>query len=341
VSRPGERDAGRGIPVEIGSIDRELARLWEEAGDSKTRASLLNLVLYSEEDDDDSSKLVADIAAEHACRAIVILARPPAPGNRARAWINAHCHKAGSRQICSEQITFELEGASANALPGIVFPHLDSDLPLCLWWRAPLRETMDARLWSRVDRLVFDSAQWDNPAESFVLAEAIANAGDTILCDLNWARILGCRLAIAALFDHPKALGALPSLDLVEIHHAPGFHTAGALLLGWLASRAGWSLRPGTDTFVTRDGRAIPFRLVENDGPLLSLCAFHSGSSLFSLTRRKNDPYFLASVGAKDELPRMLPAGPESPADLLLSELARGGRHGHYRKAIATIGPLL
>jgi len=142
VSPSEELVGDRGIPVAIGSIDRELGRLWEEAGDSKTRASLINLVLYSEKDDDDSSKLVADIADEHACRAIVILARPAATETRARAWINAHCHKAGTRQICSEQITFELEGTAANALPGIVFPHLDSDLPLCLWWRAPLRETM-------------------------------------------------------------------------------------------------------------------------------------------------------------------------------------------------------
>jgi glucose-6-phosphate dehydrogenase assembly protein OpcA len=339
VSPSEELVGDRGIPVAIGSIDRELGRLWEEAGDSKTRASLINLVLYSEKDDDDSSKLVADIADEHACRAIVILARPAATETRARAWINAHCHKAGTRQICSEQITFELEGTAANALPGIVFPHLDSDLPLCLWWRAPLRETMDARLWSRVDRLVFDSAGWENPAESFVLAEAIADTSGTVLGDLNWARILGCRFAIAALFDHAAALEALPAIDHVTIAHGPGFRTAGILLLGWLAARAGWTLRTGTGSLVSRDGRTIAFRLEAADGPPISRCAFRRGEATFELTRRNADPYY--SVGGTGELPRILPAGPESLPDLLLSELARGGRHGHYRQAIAAIRPLL
>ncbi len=32
-----------GLPVEIGRIDQELGKLWEESGDTKTRASLINL----------------------------------------------------------------------------------------------------------------------------------------------------------------------------------------------------------------------------------------------------------------------------------------------------------
>ena len=37
-----------GLPVEIGRIDKELGKLWEETGDTKTRASLINLAIYTE-----------------------------------------------------------------------------------------------------------------------------------------------------------------------------------------------------------------------------------------------------------------------------------------------------
>ena len=37
-----------GFPVEIGRIDKELGKLWEEVGDTKTRASLVNLAIFTE-----------------------------------------------------------------------------------------------------------------------------------------------------------------------------------------------------------------------------------------------------------------------------------------------------
>ena len=37
-----------GLPVEIGKIDRELKKLWAESGSVMTRASLMNLAVYSE-----------------------------------------------------------------------------------------------------------------------------------------------------------------------------------------------------------------------------------------------------------------------------------------------------
>ena len=338
---------GPGIPVEIGRIDRELARLWEEAGESKTRASLINLVLYSEKecDIDRNTALIARIASEHACRAILISACPEARENHAQAWINAHCHLSGKRQICSEQITFRLEGDTAGALPSIVFSHLDSDLPLCLWWQAPFRTNIDPGLWAWVDRLVYDSCLWEDPAESFPIVRKIA-AGErrTILGDLAWARVLGARFAIAALFDHAMALAHIEKLDRIEIDHAPGQRTAALLLAGWFASRLGWSLKPviREPFFATPDGRLVSFALKEVEGPAVSRCLFRSGEHAFCLSRADGGPFFEISIWGPghDEHPRILGAGREDPADLLLAELARGGRHGFYRKALEAITPI-
>ncbi|MGB7839012.1 MAG: glucose-6-phosphate dehydrogenase assembly protein OpcA, partial [Terrimicrobiaceae bacterium] len=110
-----------GLPVEIGRIDKELGKLWEETGDTKTRASLINLAIYTESAESvaGNTNLISQIASQHACRALLIFANPGAPREGARAWISAHCHLAGKgeRQICSEQITFQLDGEMVAALP--------------------------------------------------------------------------------------------------------------------------------------------------------------------------------------------------------------------------------
>jgi glucose-6-phosphate dehydrogenase assembly protein OpcA len=337
------------MPVEIGRIDRELGKLWEEAGETKTRASLLNLVLYCEDASaiQDNTNLIAEIAGEHACRAILILADPHATQSRARAWINAHCHMAGKRQICSEQITFHLEGEAACALPSIVFSHLDSDLPLCFWWQAPFRRPIDEVLWSWVDRMVFDSATWPDPAPPLHIVREIGALGDgkTVLGDLNWARVLGARFAIASLFDHSRALENLPHIELVSIDHAPGCRSTAILLLGWLASRLGWKLQPmmSKPFFLAPNGTHVQFALTEKDGPSISRCSFRSGCCEFLLERCATRSFFEVTVSCPgfNEHPRIVNAGREKPSDLLLAELSRGGRHGLYREALEAILPII
>src|SRR6266581_598292 len=91
-----------GLPVEIGTIEKELKKLWEQ-NQGATRASLVNLALYSEAPDSlpANTKLISELTEDLACRAIVIGADPAAQENRAEAWISAHCHvnRAGSKQI--------------------------------------------------------------------------------------------------------------------------------------------------------------------------------------------------------------------------------------------------
>src|SRR6266487_6488616 len=104
-----------GAPVEIGKIEQELKKLWREGEGAMTRASLMNLAVYSEEPGSltRNTRLLARITENHACRAIVIGADPRAKNDRMEAWISAHCHlsRAGTKRVCSEQISFLLEGA--------------------------------------------------------------------------------------------------------------------------------------------------------------------------------------------------------------------------------------
>ena len=63
--------SGLGIPVEIGKIDKELGKLWESSDDTKTRASLINFVIHTEDLASlaKDTAIISTIAAKHACRA--------------------------------------------------------------------------------------------------------------------------------------------------------------------------------------------------------------------------------------------------------------------------------
>src|SRR5256886_6260918 len=110
-----------GQSVEIGKIDKELKKLWQEGENAMTRASLINLAVYSEKPGSlkKNTQLIARITENHACRALVIGANRNSKEDRVEAWINAHCHatRAGSKQICSEQLSFSLEGPCVKLLP--------------------------------------------------------------------------------------------------------------------------------------------------------------------------------------------------------------------------------
>ena len=59
-----------GLPVALGDIDRQLGLLWEHSDTGKVRASLVNLVIYSESPDAiaENTPLLSEIAAGHAFR---------------------------------------------------------------------------------------------------------------------------------------------------------------------------------------------------------------------------------------------------------------------------------
>ena len=90
-----------GLPVEVSKIDQELKKLWQEGEGAMTRASLVNLAVYSEEAGslNKNTQLMANITENHACRAIVIEADCKAKESSVDAWISAHCHVSGATKI--------------------------------------------------------------------------------------------------------------------------------------------------------------------------------------------------------------------------------------------------
>lgn len=339
-----------GIPVPIGSIEKSLALLWEQSGESKTRASLINLAIYSEEEGslEKNNAVIHGIAGEHAMRAILIQATPGAQGSNAEAWISMNCYLRGAKggEVCSEQISFLLSGEAARSLQSVVFSHLDSDLPLILWWQADFHPPIDGKLWRWVDRLLFDSQLWNQPQEQFLLISKIASITETrtILCDLNWTRTFPLRQAVAGMFDSSCTLPELQSLRSLHITHAPGYRTTALLLVGWLADRLGWQLSVigENPSFQDSHGLTISVILQEAPGVSVSRIVLESPSSIFQASRVPDSNLYqtTAEMGGSTKVSRTIRAPREEIRELLLLELSRSSQHFLYSRAVKAVQPL-
>ncbi len=342
-----------GMPVEIGSVERELKKLWDQGGEVMTRASLINLAVYSEAPDSLSrnTQLISQITEDHACRAIVIAANPHASEDQVEAWISAHCHvsRAGKKQICSEQLSFSLQGSFAKLLPSIVFSHLDSDLPFYLWWQGELQDPMDPQLWSWVDRLVYDSRDWiDCDAQMRLVETAQKEANQrVVLCDLNWTRLVQLRLAIAQFFDPPPMHQCIAEIARIEIDFAPGFRSTAVLLAAWFAAQLRWKVvDPTSDThlrFTKRSGEVVEVKLSEREGEVISRCVVDCGRHELRVIHAPEADLLDVSAhsAGKQRMHQLLPAGSNEPVRLMSEELMRGGPHRVYLRAVNLVRKLV
>jgi len=342
-----------GLQVGIDKIDSELKKLWAQSEGAMTRASLVNLAVYSEVPGslEKNTQLIAKITENHACRAIVIGADCKSKENRVDAWISAHCHisRAGSKQICSEQISFRLEGPCTSLLPSIVFSHLDSDLPFYLWWQSEFREPMDPQLWAWVDRVIYDSQTWKDFRAQMRLVESAQKEAKQriVLCDLNWTRLDRIRFALAQFFDHPASHHRFAKIKKGRIDFAPGFRSTAVLFAGWLAAQLNWRIENrkggGLLQFTNLSGYKIDIELRERAGEPIGEIVLNSREVEFVVSRAKCGDLLEVSRGKRGEkrMPQLMPAGSNDPVSLMSEELMRGGPHHVYLHAVNCVRDLL
>lgn len=330
---PPESDLDRlGLETPIARIERALKEFWTE-DEAKTRASLINLAIYTE----DSSGLGAandileQVAARHACRAMLILALPDVEPPRARAWIQALCRPYQGKQIvCSEQISFVLEGGDAAQVQNVVFAQLDSDLPLVVWWKADLTKNFEERFYSRIDTLIIDSACWSDPSRQFdaLLAAQETGGGDFDVRDLAWTRSHFMRTALATCFQDAAALQNLSSLRTIRIAHLKGQRTTALLLAMWINRRLNASLE---------------VELTENEtGPALQSLVLE-GEGVRGEVRRDCDSAFIqvCTTCGEHEHKDLLPADADSDAELVNDQLSRRGGNTLYSELLPFVRSML
>ena len=342
-----------GAPVEIGKIEQELKKLWQEGEAAMTRASLMNLAVYSEEPGslNKNTQLMAQITENHACRAIVIEADCSAADDHVSTWINAHCHvsSVGSKQVCSEQISFLLKGGCTTQLPSIVLSNLDSDLPLYLWWQKEFHEEIDPQLWTWVDRVIFDSHGWSDFRSQIRLLESMQEEANQriVPCDLNWTRLDNLRFALAQFFDHPASHHRLGKISNVRIDFAAGFRSTAILFAGWLGAQLNWRIDEVKSShelrFIGSPIQKIDVNLRERDGEPVHEVALTSEDVEFRVAYAHCGDLLEVSRTQNDEtrVPQLMPAGNNDPVGLISEELIRGGPHRVYLGALNCVRDLL
>ena len=84
--------------------------------------------------------------------------------------------------------------------------------------------------------------------------------------DLAWGRLEFWRAATAAAFEPQERRAMLPQVTQLDVHYQGDALSAGLLLAGWVAARAGW--RPGA---LVRDGGRAEAKAVRADGGAVTL----------------------------------------------------------------------
>lgn len=349
-----------GQEVAIHQIDKALRQLWA-SDESRTNACLINFAVYSEEVGSlqKNSAIVSDLMHEHACRALLIQMDRSTTDASIRAWVTAHCYlSAGRKSVCCEQIAFALTGISHGRLRNTVFAHLSSDLPLIFWWQGNLSPMFEQHLHSVVDRLIIDSAEWQNPAAGFAsITHALEHRPDTMIVqDLAWTRSYHFRFALASLFDDPLALPALAEVREVEIICHPAHRITALQTLAWLKTQSRWTMglelqlaanRNSADAecFYLHSAAGMPIqatiRFDENASPLAAL-HLRGNDIAFSVTRAPAARNLLLECRIGSRTTESLqPAACDDTTALIGEQLARGGKNSLFRKILPAFLELL
>lgn len=330
-------ESALGFPCEIDQVERQLAGIWE-SNEAATKASLVNFVIISHQPGslEENHRLVGGLTRDHACRVILVEAaeQNTAAQKEARAWITAHCHlRGGSRSVCSEQIAFRLGNATRGTMRHLLLKHLQSDLPVVVWWQGEPGPDFEPRLTNVIDRLIVDSSRWPEStlAENWqrILKAAHGGPRPITLHDLAWSRGHHWRQAVASLFDHPHAAQAIHGIHTLRIASRRSDSASARFLAAWLASAL--HLEPA-DThipptqWVTQEKRPVRFLWEEAGERCLSSLDILADEARVSLCQ-KDDHHLEGTMSdGSFSTSMVLPAESGDDAHWIAALLSRGGK---------------
>jgi glucose-6-phosphate dehydrogenase assembly protein OpcA len=335
-------------------VDKALNALFS-SDKAVTRASLMNFAIYSEQPDslDDNTDLIREVTREHACRALLIAVNPADAELGVRAWVTAHCNvgAGGGKSVCSEQISFLIEGHHEYLVANTVLARLDSDLPLIFWWQGEFSENWEPSLYSRIDRLIIDSSEWTHPLEQLNRLEQAyrESASHFNVMDLAWTRVLQMRLAVAACYDDPQALAELPRVTEVTISHHPAKGLDARMLGAWMAHQAGWQWSDAGQTnenefqLESKEGVVLKMKFRADESPFCVSSIRLSGPLVTcEVARMADSPFIHSTISSQGQTTQQLtPATINTPAELIKERLRRGCNNKLYFTLLNTVRKLL
>ena len=331
-----------GVEVPLGKIAKELKTLWAD-DTSRTNASLMNFAVFTEDVDqlEQNYHRISKLTENHSCRALSIALDRNASEESITSWVSAHCNMSnGKKTVCCEHLSFLLKGYVTGRMRNTVFSNLNSDLPLVFWWQGELTDVFEPRLYTLIDRFIFDSNEWASPKEGYAtLLNALEDSQKRLVIqDLAWTVSYNVRLAFAAMFDEAIAQSEFSNIKEASIQVGEGYLSSGLLLVAWLANQAGWKFICKVSTgyhFENAAGEPIHIALnVKGTHPISELgVASENGSFLVKQNPNEN---YLHQVTQTDcgtsELTTS--AGTFDDVSLVADQLSRGGKNALLRKTL-------
>ncbi len=254
------RESPGGGPMSVEQIERELGQLrMNEDGTLGLRASVLNLIVVTDEDSAESvTRSVSNIAGHYPSRAIVLISDPEEGETNLDFQLSAFCSVRGGGHVCAEQITIHAEGPPAEHLESLAGPLLISDLPVFLWYPGPFSPSSPefAGMAALADRIIIDSAATGDCACLREVAALLEDPEAPAIGDLQWVMLSPWRALVAELFNSPERAGELDRIRKVEVLHTPAGEGRALLFVGWLASKLGWRTE---DVTRGEEGREVRF----------------------------------------------------------------------------------
>jgi glucose-6-phosphate dehydrogenase assembly protein OpcA len=262
-----ERSRWRGEDVQLDEVVAELSRLHrahQTDGRGHAMARTLNLIVAPASSV--ASKAVDDALAglgAHSPSRTFTLCRHGSGRLDAELVVDCELPDAAGRVgVCHDRVTLTADDPRLEHAASLLAPLLLSDLPTVLWLPEPNSPIPDQRLLNRAQQILVDSSA----ANGAALRRLDALTRSARVHDLAWGRLEFWRAATAAAFEPPERRALLPRVGRLDVHYEGNALSAGLLLAGWVAARAGW--RPGT--LELDDGRGHA-KAVRPDGGQVSL----------------------------------------------------------------------
>ncbi len=221
----------------IRDIERELARLRDEATDTDRAPSLRTSVMthmawVPEPWQDAAVRTLGGLEERHPSRTILLFPKSDTGRDELDAEVDLRRFGGANSPlgVCVEVVTLELHGSLAQHPASIVTPLLITDLPAFLRWRGPLPYGAPEleQLVEVADRLIVDSGEWDDPAEGLAGLPELFDR--IVVSDIAWERTEPWRRSLADLWP------GIAELDTLAVS---GPRAEALLLAGWLSGRLG------------------------------------------------------------------------------------------------------
>jgi glucose-6-phosphate dehydrogenase assembly protein OpcA len=222
-------------------------------------ARVLNMIVFV---DDEYSGEIANrlrgVGRYSASRLLVLSYEPRRERLDARATIASDAHPTpGQVALLRETVIVKLGDRHLDDLLTIADPLVVTDLPTLLWSPHGHPQAVDALL-SLAQAMLLDSIEEPDRSQAgqrAAIDRACELSRQVYVVDLAWLRSTPWRERVATVFDPIPMRRELHSLDAVTVSHHPDSRVAALLLVGWLASRLGWSLAGSQVTAEGSDGK--------------------------------------------------------------------------------------